>query len=71
MTFPIRMTSPRGVVVAVGSATEREQLIHRGYRVFEPEAEKPEPKREPVKRPHRTPAAPEPVDKTEPEAKTK
>jgi hypothetical protein len=68
---PIRLVSPAGVVVPVGSATEREHLLARGYQAVEPEPEKAEPKREPVKRTHRTPAAPEPVEKTEPEAKTK
>lgn len=60
---PVRMVSPDGVAVLVGSPTERERLVHRGYKLAaKPEPEKPEPKRAPEKRAPRTPAIePEPT----------
>ncbi len=46
---PIRLVSPDGVSVRVGTATEREQLLARGY-THEP-APAPAPAREPDRKP--------------------
>ncbi|WP_280389797.1 hypothetical protein [Nocardia wallacei] len=48
---PVRMKAPDGSVHLVGSATEREQLLTRGYAVVEPErAPNPSPIRRAVER---------------------
>ncbi|WP_043654340.1 hypothetical protein [Nocardia thailandica] len=57
---PIRLVSPDGVCVRVGSAVEREQLLARGYT--------PEPERTPAPAPareaDRKPVAAKPDPKT-------
>lgn len=47
----IRLVSPEGVSVLVGSATEREQLLSRGYTHEPTPAPAPAPAREPDRKP--------------------